>query len=68
MAKIPNRKFDYKLNIFLGFLFLAGGVVYLRLSMASGVNSALIKAIASFVLAAAWFCFAFYNYKKSKNL
>ncbi len=68
MARIPDRKFDYKLDIFLGFLFLTGGIVYLRMSMASGVRSDLIKAIASFVLTAAWFSLAFYNYKKSKNV
>jgi hypothetical protein len=68
MAKVKDRKFDYKLNIFLGTIFLTGGIVYLKLSMSSGVRSDSIKSIVSFILSVAWFALAFYNYKKSKNV
>jgi len=68
MARIPDRKFDYKLNIFLGCIFLTGGIVYFRFSMTSDAKSDLIKSIASFALALAWFSIAFYNYKKSKKV
>ncbi|HEY9060864.1 MAG TPA: hypothetical protein VIO64_10255 [Pseudobacteroides sp.] len=68
MARIKDRKFDYKLNIFLGTIFLTGGIVYLKLSMSSGVRADTIKCIVSFILSGAWFALAFFNYKKSKNI
>jgi len=68
MPRVPDRKFDYKMNIILGCLFLTGGCVYLKFLMASNARSDLFKSIASFVLAVAWFSLAFYNYKKSKNM
>ena len=68
MPRVPDREFDYKLNIFFGCLFLTGGFVYLKFLMTSNARSDLFKSIASFVLAVAWFSLAFYNYKKSKKV